>query len=182
MDNPIIKIRVPDEAIRSKIFSIRGKNVMVDWDLAELYGVKTKALNQAVKRNQNRFPEDFMFRLNKMEKNELVTICDRFMEMKHSASLPYAFTENGVAMLSSILNSERAVLVNIHIMRTFTRMREALASHKEILARLEHLEKKHGAHDRQIAEIFKAIKSIMELPVTLRRKTKQIGFMPPERK
>ena len=110
---------IPEETIQSKILLIRGKKVMLDRDLAALYEVPTKALNQAVKRNSERFPEMFMFRLRKSEKEELVTICDRFKSLKHSTSLPSAFTEQGVAMLSSVLSSKRAIKVNIQIMITF---------------------------------------------------------------
>ena len=111
------------EVIAARILEIRGRKVMLDRDLAYLYGVATKALNQAVKRNRRRFPEDFMFQLTRTEQNELVTICDRFNTMKHSTALPYVFTEQGVAMLSSVLNSERAIQVNILIMRAFTKLR-----------------------------------------------------------
>jgi len=104
---------VPVEVITDKIFEIRGHKVMIDRDLAELYQVSTKVLNQAVKRNPSRFPHDFMFQLNKNERNELVTNCDRLTKIKHSSVLPHVFTESGVAMLSSVLNSERAVSVNI---------------------------------------------------------------------
>jgi hypothetical protein len=104
---------VPVERIENKIFQIRGKRVMLDRDLAELYDVSTKALNQAVKRNLKRFPEDFMFRLTAVEKHEVVTNCDHLKVLKFSPQLPYAFTEQGVAMLSSVLGSERAIMVNI---------------------------------------------------------------------
>jgi len=111
---------IPVEIIATKIFIFRGKSVMLDRDLADLYNVTTKVLNQAVKRNIKRFPMDFMFQLTQKEKLELVTICDRFRSLKHSTTEPYAFTEQGVAMLSSVLNSERAILVNIQIMRAFS--------------------------------------------------------------
>jgi len=102
------------KAIEQAIFLIRGQRVMIDADLAELYGVTTKALNQAVKRNEQRFPPDFAFLLTKGEKDQLVTICDRLRRLKHSSALPRAFTEQGVAMLSSVLKSKRAVQVNVH--------------------------------------------------------------------
>ena len=116
------------EVIKNKIYEIRGQRVMLDRDLAQLYGVETKVLNQAVKRNQGRFPNDFMFRLTKEEMRELVTNCDRFEKLKHSSTTSCAFTEQGVAMLSSVLKSERAVLVNISIMRTFVMMRNYVTS------------------------------------------------------
>jgi len=124
-------IEIPVERIEQAIFLIRRQKVMLDADLAILYGVPTKALNQAVKRNERRFPPDFMFRLTKKEKNELVTNCDRFERLKHSSALPHAFTEQGVAMLSSVLNSERAIDVNIEIIRAFVRLRQMLSAHKD---------------------------------------------------
>jgi hypothetical protein len=114
---------VPTDTIVTKIVKVRGEKVLLDRDLAELYGVTTKVLNQAVKRNARRFPSDFMFRLTREERDELVTNCDRFQPLKHSTATPHAFTEQGVAMLSSVLNSERAIEVNILIMRAFVRLR-----------------------------------------------------------
>ncbi len=161
---------IPQQLIESKIFLIRGKKVMLDRDLALLYGVDTKVLNQAVKRNISRFPEDFMFQLSKAERNVLVTNCDRFKTLKHSSVNPYAFTENGVAMLSSVLNSERAITVNIQIMRTFTRIREMLISNTELARKIEALEKKY---DAQFSEVFDAIKQLIE---PTKKPKKQIGF------
>ena len=136
---------IPIERIDVKILLIREQKVMLDRDLAELYGVETKMLKRAVKRNINRFPEDFMFELTKEESQSL-----RFhfgtLKLKrgeHSKYLPYAFTEQGVAMLSSVLNSERAILVNIQIMRAFTRLRRILASHEDLRKKIEE-------HDTQI--------------------------------
>lgn len=150
------------EAVAAKILLIRGKKVMLDRDLAQLYGVETKVLNQAVKRNLNRFPVDFMFKLTEEEKAKLVTICDRFTMLKHSTTSPYAFTEQGVAMLSSVLNSERAVQVNIAIMRAFVRLREVLLTHKELAQKLEELERKFQLHEADIQIIFEAIKKLLE--------------------
>ncbi len=133
---------VPIERIESKIYLIRCQKVMVDRDLAELYGVPTKVLNQAVRRNKNRFPDDFAFRLNYDEKKKLVTNCDHLRAMKYSYQMPLVFTEQGIAMLSSVLNSERAIQVNIIIMRAFVRIRQFLSTHKEILAKLDELERK----------------------------------------
>jgi len=123
---------VSKKAIEQKIFLIRGQKIMLDRDLAGLYGVKTKRLNEQVKRNRTRFPEDFMFQLTKWEKEELVANCDRFEALKNSTSNPYAFKEQGVARLSSVLKSDRAIQVNIQIMRVFTRLRQMLATHKEL--------------------------------------------------
>ena len=134
---------VPQETIASKIFLLRGKKIMLDRDLGKLYGVKTKVLNQAVKRKIKRFPEDFMFKLTKEETTELVTNCDRFVSLKHSSINPRAFTHEGVAMLSSVLNSERAIMVNIQIMRTFTKLREMLDSYKDTNRKIESMERKY---------------------------------------
>ena len=153
-------ITVPDERIISRIFLIRGKKMMLDKDLAELYEVEAKALNQAVKRNIARFPEDFMFQLNKQE-NEVLR--SQFVTLKngrgqHRKYMPYVFTEQGVAMLSSVLRSERAIQVNIQIIRTFTQLRELLATHKDLREKIENIEKKY---DKQLREIFEAIKHLL---------------------
>ncbi|HQQ06605.1 MAG TPA: ORF6N domain-containing protein [Candidatus Omnitrophota bacterium] len=152
------------EVVAAKILLIRGRKVMLDRDLAELYGVETKALNQAVKRNRERFPDDFMFRLLLNEKEALVTNCDRFSMLKHSSSMPYAFTEQGVAMLSSVLNSARAIEVNIAIMRAFVKLRELLMTHKELAQKIDDLERKYQMHEADIQVIFQAIKKLLEPP------------------
>ena len=161
---------IPVESIEQRILLIRGQKVLLDKDLAELYEVTTKVLNQAVKRNIKRFPEDFMFKLSKSESNELVTKCDRFKTLKHSTVTPYAFTEQGVAMLSSVLKSERAVLVNIAIMRAFVRLRKMLVSNAVLARKLKALEKKY---DEQFRVVFEAIYKLMEAP---EKKQRQIGF------
>ncbi len=161
---------IPIEVITTKIFIFRGKSVMLDRDLAELYNVATKVLNQAVKRNIKRFPIDFMFQLSKNEKIELVTICDRFQPLKHSTTEPYAFTEQGVAMLSSVLNSERAIMVNIQIMRAFTKLRRIILTNQDLRRKIEAMEKKY---DRQFTVIFEAIKQLITPP----KRTNIIGFM-----
>jgi len=166
-------LMIPKERIERIIFLIRGQKVILDRDLADLYEVTTKALNQAVKRNERRFPPDFMFRLTKEEKNELVTNCDRFQTLKHSSVLPSAFTEQGVAMLSSVLKSERAIQVNVAIMRAFVRLRQLLGSHKELAHKLEELERHLKDHDKQIQTIFSAIRQLMTQPEAPRKK---IGF------
>ena len=165
-------IVIPDERIIGKIFYIRGKKVMFDRDLADLYGVETKVLNQAVKRNKKRFPEDFMFRLEKREadiflRSQIVTL-----EMgKYSKYLPYVFTEQGVSMLSSVLKSERAIQVNIQIMRTFTRMRELLLTHKELREKIEKMERKY---DGQFKVVFNVIKRLIKTDPE--EKMGKIGF------
>ncbi len=162
------------EVIATRILEIRGKKVMLDRDLARLYGVSTKALNQAVKRNIKRFPADFMFELTISEKERVVTICDHLRALKFSYQLPYAFTEQGVAMLSSVLNSERAIQVNILIMRAFTKLREILLTHKELAVKIDALEKKYAEHDETIKGIFEAIKQLLEPPPEKEKRI--IGF------
>ena len=140
--------------IQNKILVIRNQQVMIDRDIAELYGVETKRLNEQVKRNIERFPADFMFALNKAEKDELVANCDRFNTLKHSTVMPNAFTEQGVAMLSSVLKSQTAVDVNIKIMRAFVAMRKFLLSNAQIFQRLDSLEMHRIESDKRIDELF----------------------------
>ncbi|HAZ09972.1 MAG TPA: DNA-binding protein [Candidatus Omnitrophica bacterium] len=161
------------EIITSRIFVIRGKKVMLDRDLALLYEVTTKRLNEQVKRNMKRFPGDFMFQLTKAEKDELVAICGRFNTMKHSTVLPYAFTEQGVAMLSGVLNSDRAIMVNIQIMRAFTQLRRMLLTNKDLRHKIEEMERKY---DKQFAMVFQVIKQLLE-PQPVKPKP-LIGFHP----
>lgn len=156
------------ELVAAKILLVRGKRVMLDRDLAVMYNVATKVLNQAVKRNILRFPDDFMFQLSENEQSELVTNCDQFNSLKHSSSRSYAFTEQGVAMLSSVLNSERAIEVNIAIMRAFVRMREILLTNKDLAVKIEALELKYKHHDLKLSDhdahiraIFEVIKQLM---------------------
>jgi ORF6N domain len=163
---------VPVQRIERAILSIRGEKVMLDSDLAELYGVETGALNRAVKRNLGRFPDDFMFQLTPKEV-EILKCQIGISSSGHGGrrrSLPYAFTEQGVAMLSSVLNSERAVAVNIGIMRAFVRLRQMLASNAELARKLEAMEKKY---DRQFKVVFDAIRRLMSPPEPKRR---EIGF------
>ena len=171
-----MKKAIRQESIREKILNLRGIKVMIDRDLAVLYGVSTKALNQAVKRNLKRFPADFMFKMTQKEFRELVTNCDRLSALKHSSGLPRVFTEQGVAMLSSVLNSERAVLVNIAIMRAFVKIRAIVSAHKELLNRLDKLEQKVGRHDKEIQAILNAIRQLMAPPPE--KKKEPIGFRP----
>jgi hypothetical protein len=124
---------IPDEVVMNKIIIIRGIKVIVDRDLAELYGLTTKRLNEQVKRNRKRFPEDFMFQLTQEEKTDVVANCDHLVNLKFSPNLPFVFTEHGAVMLASVLNSQRAIEVNIQIVRVFSRMRELLLTHKDIL-------------------------------------------------
>ena len=164
---------VLEKKIENKIYLIRGKRVMLDKDLAELYGVKTKALNQAVKRNIERFPEYFMFQLTKKEAEILRSQIVTLKQGEHLKYLPYVFTEQGVAMLSSVLNSRRAIQVNIQIMITFTKLREMITNHKELAEKLKQLESKVEKHDSEIQSIFNAIRQLMMPPEKPKRK---IGF------
>ncbi len=162
------------ELINGKIFMLRGKKVMIDRDLAFLYRVSTKRLNEQVKRNIKRFPPDFMFQLTSSEKIELVAICDRFNTLKHSTVMPYAFTEQGVAMLSSVLNSERAILVNIQIMRAFTQLRRMLLTNQDLRRKIAEIEKKY---DGQFQIVFDAIRQLL---TPLEKPKRRIGFHPHE--
>jgi hypothetical protein len=137
---------------------------MLDADLADLYGVTTKTLNQGVKRNIERFPSDFMFQLNAEEKREVVTNCDHLARLKFSASLPYVFTEHGALMLGNVLKSSRAVEVSLIVVRTFVQLREMLSTHKELALKLKELERKTSSHDQAIAGLIDAIRSLMQSP------------------
>lgn len=159
--------------ISEKIYLIRNQKVMLDVDLAYLYGLETRILKQAVRRNMDRFPVDFMFQLTKKEWRELITNCDKLNKYKFSPSLPFVFTEQGVAMLSSVLNSKRAVQVNIEIMRTFVHIRELMESHKELAKKLTELELRLDSHDASISTIFEAIKQLIALPEKPKRR---IGY------
>ncbi len=143
--------------IEKRIFTIRGKQVMIDRDLAELYAVQTKRINEQMKRNINRFPLRFFFQLSINELNELVAICDRFYKLKHSTSLPYAFTEQGVAMLSAVLKSEIAVNVSIQIIDAFIEMRKTLNKNNLIDFRIDKLERKQLEADEKFEQLFKAL-------------------------
>jgi len=162
---------VPMERIERAIFVIRGQKVMLDADLAELYGVLTKVLNQAVKRNKERFPVDFMFQLTKEEKDEVVTNCDHLKRLKFSPTLPHAFTEHGAIMLATILNSPVAVQASIQVVRAFVRLRQMLASNADLARKLDTLERKY---DAQFKVVFDAIRQLMTPPEPKRQ---QIGFI-----
>src|SRR5579884_448262 len=167
---------VPLKRITNAIFVLRGQKVMLDSDLAELYGVPTKVLIQAVKRNRGRFPHDFMFQLDSQElarlRSQFVTSSSGYGGRRH---LPYVFTEQGVAMLSSVLRSERAVRVNIAIMRAFIKLREAIEANRELARKFDELETRVDGHDRQIAEIIEAIRQLIA-PQPDEALKKEIGF------
>jgi hypothetical protein len=169
---------IPVEIVTQRIFEIRGQKVMIDTDLASLYEFPTKRLNEAVKRNILRFPDDFMFQLTLQEKNELVAICDRFTKLKHSTTLPHAFTETGVAMLSSILNSETAIQINLQIMRAFIRLRQMLTDHEALRHAIAGLERKVNKNDREIQIAMQAIQSLLKPKETIKQNRK-MGFTSP---
>jgi phage regulator Rha-like protein len=167
-------IHIADELIINKIYSIRNQKIMLDRDLAELYGVETKRLKEAVRRNIDRFPADFMFEMTSEElenwRTQFATSNREKMGLRHA---PFCFTEQGVTMLACILNSDRAITVNIQIIRIFTRMREVLLTHKDILLQLEKIERKLTGHDEDIQLIFKYLKQLLNPPQQPR---KRIGF------
>lgn len=167
---------ISSEGIEDRILRVRGINVMIDTDLAELYGVTTKALNQAVKRNKERFPQDFVFQLNKKEKIELVTNCDHLSRLKYSATLPYAFTEHGAIMAANVLKSDSAVRVSVYVVRAFIKLREMLLSNKEFSEKLKELEQKVEKHDKTIHLLVVTLGQLMK-PTEIKDKRK-IGFKP----
>jgi len=179
------------ESISESIFLLRGQKVMLDFSLAELYGVQTKTLNQAVRRNLDRFPGDFMFQLNKREvealRSQIVTLKgsgvvdsrSQIVTLKHGHNikyLPYVFTEQGVAMLSSVLRSPKAIAVNIEIMRTFVRMRKFAFSNEELARKIDDLDRQVSKHDNAIAEIIEAIRQLIAPPSPNGKRP--IGFAP----
>jgi hypothetical protein len=165
---------VPVGVIQQRIFLIRGVKVIVDVDLAAFYGVPAKRLHEQVRRNADRFPADFMFRLTRGERDELVAKCDHLSGLKHSTALPRVFTEHGAIMAASVLNTPRAVEMSIFIVRAFVRLREVLSEHRELAKRVAALETHLAHHDEHILALFSAIKELMspeELP-----EPRRIGF------
>ena len=167
------QVPIPVERIERTILLLRGQKVILDADLGKLYGVSTKRLNEQIRRNQARFPKDFMFQLTREEKSEVVAICDHLSSLKFSPALPLAFTEHGAIMAASVLNSPRAIETSILVVRAFIRLREILITHKELARKLEELEGRIEAHDEQITAIFEAIRQLMTPPD---RPRKKIGF------
>jgi len=164
------------EKIQTKIYEIRGQKVMLDFDLSAMYEVENRALKQAVKRNLDRFPNDFMFQLTKVEWQEVITICDNLPEgVKFSPATPFAFTEQGVSMLSSILKSKKALQVNIAIMRAFVFMRQYALTHKDLTEKLHELENKY---DQQFKDVYEAISFLLQKDnqETGQKQRKRIGF------
>ena len=164
--------------IENRILTMRGQKVMIDADLADLYGVQTKRLNEQVRRNRERFPDDFMFQLTQAEKDEVVANCDHLAKLKFAAALPLAFTEHGALMVSAILNTPRAVEVSVYVVRAFVQLREVLASNKELARQLKALEQrietKLGSHDQAIAGIIDTLRQLMSPTTTAKRR---IGFV-----
>lgn len=164
---------IPVERVEETILYIRGQKVILDADLAKLYGVTTKRLNEQVKRNRDRFPEDFMFRLTTEEKAEVVANCDHLSTLKYSRALPHVFTEHGAIMAATVLNTSRAIEASVFVVRAFVRLREMVATHKELARKLSELEQHLRGHDQQIQTIFEAIRQLMAPP---ERSRKKIGF------
>jgi hypothetical protein len=159
--------------IGPRILLIRGVRVLLDADLAQLYGTSTRALNQAVKRNTKRFPGDFMFHLTPEEKSEVITQCDHLQRLKFSAQLPWAFTEHGAIMVAAVLNTARAIEISVHVVRTFVQLREMIAAHKGLAERLARLEETTEDHTEAIRSLMTAIRQLMTPPEPKRR---GIGF------
>jgi hypothetical protein len=162
------------DQIEPRILLIRGERVILDLDLAELYGTATKAFNQAVKRNIGRFPGDFRFQLTAAEKAEVVTNCDHLVRLKFSPALPYAFTEHGAIMAANVLNSSRAIEVSVYVVRAFVRLRNLLTTQKELAGKLDELEQKVASHDTTIQTVVAAIRQLMQTPPATSRG--KIGF------
>ena len=171
----------PIERITAKILHIRGQRVMIDADLAELYGVPTKRLNQQVRRNLARFPADFMFQLSRTEKQEVVAYCNHLEKLKFSKVLPFAFTEHGAIQAANVLNSAQAVEVSVYVVRAFVQLRELLGSNKELAQRLNELEqrieRKLESHDKAISGL---IGSLRQLMTPQQPKKRPIGFVWPD--
>ena len=165
---------VSRHGINDRVLVIRGQRVMLDADLAELYGVTTKRFNEQVKRNLARFPLEFMFQLTAVEKKEVVANCDHLDKLKFSPHLPYAFTEHGAIMAATILNSPKAVEMSVFVVRAFVELREWLSTHRELAEKLEHLERKVSSHDQALAGVIDAIRQLMSPP---QPKKRPIGFV-----
>ena len=170
------KAIIPIGQIEQRILLIRGQRVMLDADLAMLYGVPTRVLNQAVRRNLKRFPQDFMFKLTQPEKDQVITICDHLKNLKYAKALPNAFTEHGAIMVASVLNTERAVQISVFVVRAFVKLREMLSTHKELAHKLAALERKLQNHDESIRSLVVAIRQLMRPPEPETPK-KRIGFL-----
>ena len=167
------KILIPDEMILNKILLLRGEKVMISNDLAVLYGVTTKRLNEQVKRNIKRFPKHFMFQLTEQEKDKVVANCDHLQNLKYSPYLPYVFSEHGTVMLANVLNSERAIQVSVRIVEIYIKMRENILTNKELLLKMEQLEKRVESQDEKIGMIFQYLKKFIEVQ---EKPLKRVGY------
>lgn len=169
---------IPNELIASKILLFRGQKVIIDSDIAKLYGVTTKRLNERVKRNENRFPNNFMFSLTQHEKDEVVANCDHLEKIKYSPHLPKVFTEHGIMMLANVLKSEQAINMSIKIIEVFIEMREVLFTHKDLLLKMQEIEQRVTTHDEKLTLIFEYIKQFEKAKrQQLNQKNrKQIGY------
>ena len=163
----------PQELIVDKILYLRNQKIMLDTDLAILYGTTTKRLNEQVKRNQNRFPENFMFQLTKQEKEEVVANCDHLKNLKFSNTLPYVFTEHGALMLANVLRSDKAITTSIVIVETFIKMREVFATDLKLKIEIENIKKKLGKQDKHMELVFKTLETLLSKKENPR---KQIGY------
>ena len=173
---PKNELSVPVEFIEEIILSLRGQRVMLDRDLAALYGVSTKVFNQAVKRNESKFPADFRFQLTKEEKREVFTNCDHLEKLKYSPVLPYAFTEHGALMAANVLKSEQANQMSVYIVRAFVRLRETILGNSKLALKLVEVEKRLDRHDENINALVNAIESLLDEPEEKGKKRK-MGFI-----
>ncbi len=165
--------------VGSLILTIRGCKILIDADLADIYGVETRALNQAVKRNSERFPRDFIFQLSAEEKLKVITNCDHLARLKFAKSLPIAFTEHGALMAATVLNSPQAVAMSIYVVRAFIQMREQLAANREILKRLAEIDKTLLEHDSVLQDIYRKLLPLMQPPPEPPKR--RIGFGPDDK-
>jgi hypothetical protein len=161
------------QIIDGRILTIRGEKVILDSDLASVYGVPTKALNQAVRRNVGRFPKDFRFQLSRAERTEVVTNCDHLKRVRFSRVRPWAFTEHGAIMVATVLNSPRAVEMSVFVVRAFVRLRMLSRGHTELAVKLDAIERRVGAHDDELNQVFATLRRLIDVP---RRPRRQIGF------
>lgn len=171
-----MELAVPVEFIEAIILSLRGQRVMLDRDLAALYGVSTKVFNQAVKRNESKFPADFRFQLTKEEKQEVVTNCDHLKTLKYSPVLPYAFTEHGALMAANVLNSDQANQISVYIVRAFVRLRETILGDSKLALRLIEVEKRLDRHDESLNALVNAIECLLDKPEE-KSKKRRMGFI-----